>query len=96
MKRHKFLVSYDICNPRRLYRVAKICESFGTRLQFSVFECSLCPLLLAKLRTELNAVIHHDDDQILIVNLGLDSSSNPITIDSMGLPYTIKSRVTII
>jgi len=34
-----FLVSYDIRDPKRLYRVAKVMENFGTRVQLSVFEC---------------------------------------------------------
>ena len=39
--RRRYLVSYDIANPKRLRRVAKLLESFGTRLQYSVFECPL-------------------------------------------------------
>ncbi len=39
--RIRYLVSYDICDPKRLRRVAKILEGFGTRLQYSVFECPL-------------------------------------------------------
>lgn len=40
------LITYDIAieNPadeRRLTRVAKICEGFGLRVQYSVFECRL-------------------------------------------------------
>lgn len=35
------LVAYDISSPRRLHRVAKVCEDFGVRVQYSVFECHL-------------------------------------------------------
>lgn len=32
------VVAYDICDDRRLQRVAKISEDYGTRVQKSVFE----------------------------------------------------------
>ncbi len=35
------IIVYDIANPKRLRRVAKVCESFGARVQLSVFECWL-------------------------------------------------------
>lgn len=35
------LVAYDISDPRRLSRIARICEDFGVRVQYSVFECRL-------------------------------------------------------
>lgn len=35
------IVAYDISNPRRLKRVAKCCESFGVRIEKSVFESHL-------------------------------------------------------
>ena len=38
------LVTYDVSTEtkegrRRLRRVAKLCENYGQRVQFSVFEC---------------------------------------------------------
>ena len=37
----KYLVMYDICDDRRRYRVAKLLEAKGIRLQWSVFECTV-------------------------------------------------------
>src|SRR5262249_749937 len=34
-----YLVAYDICNPKRLRKVATTCEDFGIRRQYSVFIC---------------------------------------------------------
>lgn len=39
--RIRYLVSYDICQPKRLRQVARVLEGFGVRLQYSVFECPL-------------------------------------------------------
>jgi len=36
-----YLVAYDICNPKRLRKVALTCEDFGIRRQYSVFFCRL-------------------------------------------------------
>src|SRR5271165_4842138 len=35
------VVAYDITDQRRLQRIAKICEDYGVRVQYSVFECRL-------------------------------------------------------
>ena len=35
------IVMYDIASDRRLYRVERICEDYGVRIQQSVFECDL-------------------------------------------------------
>lgn len=35
------LVAYDIADHKRLSRVARVCEDFGVRVQYSVFECHL-------------------------------------------------------
>ncbi len=35
------LVAYDICDPKRLHRVARVCEDYGVRVQYSIFECRL-------------------------------------------------------
>lgn len=35
------LVAYDICDDKRLRAVARVCEDFGVRVQYSLFECRL-------------------------------------------------------
>ena len=51
-------MTYDINTvsdggERRLARVAAVCERFGTRVQFSVFECRLSDTAVQRLMTEL-------------------------------------------
>ena len=65
-----FLVCYDVRDPKRLRQVFKVMRNFGDHLQFSVFECQLTPMDLARCRDELSEIIHHDEDQVLFVNLG--------------------------
>lgn len=96
MQRHRFLICYDIREPKRLRRVAKVCESYGRRLQFSVFETVLSSVMLAQLKAELETVVNHTSDQILYIDLGRDNESMPFHIETTGLPYARQSRVTII
>ncbi len=96
MTRSRYLVCYDICHPKRLRRVAKICESFGTRLQYSVFECPLDGVRLEKLKAQLGDIIHHEEDQVLFVHLGPVEAKSAFRIEALGQPYYERSRVTVI
>jgi CRISPR-associated protein Cas2 len=75
MSRLRYLVSYDISNPKRLRKVARALEGFGVRLQYSVFECPLDGMRLAKLKMELQDLLNHDvrsalaSDNYLILGL---------------------------
>ena len=64
-----YLVAYDIANPKRLRKVARACEDFGLRKQFSVFFCRLSATDLARLRGRLHEVIDLDRDQVLFIPL---------------------------
>lgn len=94
--RLRYLVSYDIANAKRLRRVAKCLESYGTRLQFSVFECPLDDTRLAQAKAALAEIINTDYDQVLFVSLGPAAADATLIIEALGLPYTVRSRVTIV
>jgi CRISPR-associated protein Cas2 len=94
--RTRYLVCYDIRDPKRLRRVARTMESFGTRIQFSVFECPLDDLRLERLKAALHEVLHHEHDQILFVSLGPEDSAHGLRIDSMGQQYSQRSRLVIV
>jgi CRISPR/Cas system-associated endoribonuclease Cas2 len=51
---NSYIVAYDICHPKRLRKVARICEDFGLR---------------KKLRARLHDVMKHDEDQVLFIPL---------------------------
>lgn len=81
------LVCYDIANDRRLKRVFKACKNFGDHLQCSVFECDLNPAEKIEMETELEQLIHHDEDQVLFVELGPAEGRGDPVINRLGLPY---------
>jgi CRISPR-associated protein Cas2 len=94
--RRRYLVCYDIANAKRLRRVAKLLKSYGTRLQYSVFECPLDDLRLEQAKAALRGEINSDQDQVMFVSLGPEAGDATLIIATLGLPYTTRSRVTIV
>lgn len=67
------LISYDIPDDKRRTRVAKALENFGTRVQYSVFECLLTATQLTEVRTRLTAIISLADDSVRCYFLPADA-----------------------
>ena len=61
-----FLVAYDISSPKRLRKVAKLMELYGTRVQRSVFECQLSENMLLVLIYQLKAIIKPRRDRVSV------------------------------
>jgi CRISPR-associated protein Cas2 len=76
-----YLVAYDISNPSRLRKIAKTCEDFGIRVEYSVFECDLCHEDFGQLWTLLRNIIDEEEDCILAYHI---CGSCVSRIESMG------------
>lgn len=85
--RRTYIVSYDIADPKRLRNVFKKMRAWGDHLQFSAFECQLRKVDLVRLRSELAEIIHHDEDQVLFVDLGPAEGRGYRVITALGRPY---------
>jgi len=55
------VVSYDIADDRRRTRLHRELKNFGTRVQYSVFECVLEAKDFSRLQTAVKRVIRDDD-----------------------------------
>ena len=86
--RSTYLVTYDICDDKRLRKVFKAMRDFGDHLQYSVFECQFTPTDLARCRHVLKDIIHHGQDQVLFIDLGPTEGRGERVITSLGQPYT--------
>lgn len=69
------LVSYDVntmnaSGRRRLRRIAKLCESWGIRVQNSVFECYVDWTQWITLKAKLEEICDPDLDSLRYYNLG--------------------------
>jgi len=60
----KYLICYDIRDPRRLRRVHRMMRDVGEPVQFSVFEAELTSTELADFQQRLLALIDADVDSI--------------------------------
>lgn len=83
--RTRFLVSYDIRDPKRLRSVHRLVKDFGWPMQYSVFICDLDAVEVLMLKQELNGVIHHTEDSVAFVNLGPPANRGRECFDFMGL-----------
>jgi CRISPR-associated protein Cas2 len=63
------VVSYDIVDDRRRTRLANVLKDFGTRVQFSVFECRLDSGQLDILARRLRQVIDESKDSVRIYRI---------------------------
>jgi CRISPR-associated protein Cas2 len=94
--RQTFLVTYDICDPKRLRRVFEIMRGYGDHLQLSVFRCDLSAQERVELRAQLVEVLHMEEDQVLFVDLGPAEGRGRTCIESMGRAYTHPERVAVV
>ncbi len=84
--RQTYIVSYDISDPKRLRKVFRMLKGWGDHLQLSVFRCDLNPRELIELRTELTALIHHGQDQVLFVDVGPADGRALTSFETLGRP----------
>ena len=61
-----WLICYDVRDPARLRKCAKLLEGAGQRMQYSVFRCWLNPTQMQKLRWELTGILDPEDDVLMI------------------------------
>lgn len=69
------LVSYDVttvdtAGRRRLRKVARACQDYGQRVQFSVFEIEVEPAQWAALKQRLVDLIEPEQDSLRFYYLG--------------------------
>lgn len=70
MARRRYLMAYDICEPKRLRRVCTLMEDHGERLQYSVFLCDLTVAERAELETSVTEVMDLNEDSVIQIDLG--------------------------
>lgn len=94
--RRHYIISYDISDDKRRTKVFDSLMGRGDHAQLSVFFCQLNPRELADLRSALTRMIHHAEDQILLVDLG--PAHNPLDggIECLGKSFQLQVRATVV
>jgi CRISPR-associated protein Cas2 len=80
-----YVVSYDVPNDRRRTRIHSALTSFGTWVQYSVFECFLNRKQRIALEARLLKEIHQREDTIRIYGL-CGSCHTKVEILGLGTP----------
>jgi len=68
------LVCYDVRTEtregrKRLRQLAKVCEDYGQRVQYSVFECSIDDALFTRFLARCRKVVNVGEDSLRIYRL---------------------------
>ena len=69
MSEQRYVVCYDIPNDKRRLKISKLLDSYGDRVQFSIFEAVLTAPLFDKLIREITDLIIPDEDQVTVYAL---------------------------
>ena len=94
--RQAYIVTYDVCDSKRLRGVYRVMRGYGRHLQLSVFQCELDPRAHVELVAKLRKVLKHDEDQVLFVDIGPADGRGATSIESLGRAYVPQERRAII
>ena len=88
------LVSYDIRNPRRLIKVAKIMKDYGERVLKSVFECNMTDGQLERMQDRVGGVMDHMEDSVRFYFL-CGKCLDKVDYSGLGQPFAEDLAVVI-
>ena len=94
--RNVYLVTYDVCDAKRLRLTFKTMRRYGEHLQFSVFRCTLGECEKAKMVSEIKRILNLNEDQMLLVDLGPEKGRGLQVIETIGIPCVRPNRHAII
>lgn len=92
---HLYIVTYDIRDQKRWRSVFRLMKAYGEWLQLSVFQCRMGCVRHADLIATLDEIIHHREDHVLILDLGLADKVDP-RVTSLGKGFEAVTREVII
>lgn len=87
MPRRHYLVTYDVSDDKRRNLIFKTLLGLGDHAQYSVFFCDLNDRELAEMRARLRTALHHEEDQVLIVDLGIAAQPLVAGLEVIGRAY---------
>jgi len=77
------IVAYDISDARRLARVARLCEDYGVRVQYSLFECRLEETYFESFWLKLLDLIDEDEDRAVAYKIEARCAKETLTAGTM-------------
>lgn len=83
-ERTRYLLAYDIRDPRRLRRVHQVAKTWGYPLQYSVFVCDLTRSELLMMRNDLAEEMSVVQDSVGIFDLGPPTGRGVQCVEFIG------------
>jgi len=77
------VLAYDISDNRRLAKVAKVCEDYGVRVQYSVFECHLNEWQFNNLWKQILELIDEKQDRVVAYKIDAKNAKQTVTAGTM-------------
>ena len=63
------IVAYDIADPRRLSKIAKLMLDYGKRVQKSIFEVSVTPPVFRQMKARVEDIVEYEKDGVKYFSL---------------------------
>lgn len=82
--RTRYLIAYDIRDPKRLRRVHKVAKDYGYPLQYSLFVCDLTRVELLAMKGDLMDEANLRVDSIGIFDLGQPTGRGVECVEFLG------------
>jgi CRISPR-associated protein Cas2 len=79
------IIAYDVVEDGRRQKVARLLQSYGERMQLSVFEAHLSDTELRHLRSKLRKLINPQTDSVRYYRLG---HASQVDVDGLGMLLT--------
>lgn len=97
--RRIFLCTYDVASTpggdKRRDKLFNLLMDHGEHVQFSVFLCSLTTAEVKRLGGAAADILHHEQDQLLVIDLGPDTADWTHTLTCHGKTWSplVRSRI---
>lgn len=93
---HRYLVCYDVSDPKRLERTYKKMNGFGVPVQYSVFVCDLSPTGRVLLEQALVGILNLKEDRALILDAGPTEGRGQQCFTTLGRQAALPTRGAIV
>lgn len=94
--RNAYLVTYDVSDDKRLRRTYRCLLGYGDPVQYSVFRCELSAKEQVLMISDLSEIIHHGEDQVMVINLGPSNGRAADCTEVLGRPSPPPARGVVV
>jgi CRISPR-associated protein Cas2 len=91
-KVHRYIVAYDVVSDARRTRVAKKLQSYGDRLQYSVFLVDAKPAKVLRLKADVVSCLDLQEDSAFVCDLGPVAGGASRSIQFLGCPRAVTEQ----